>query len=106
MFVLKNCFNNIKDVTNKIIPEYILPNCVNTFFANIGLELDWKMPPLSQIGKNTNRKYEVEPFEHFDYIMEDELIKEVQNICIYKSSGIHISTYFLKMCFEQLTLQL
>ena len=70
------CFYNIKDENNKIIPQDILPNCVNSFFANIGLELDRKIPQLSQIGSNVNTKHNVEPFERFDYITEDELIKE------------------------------
>ena len=47
----------------------------------------------------------VEPFERFDYITEDELIKEIKEICTYKSSGLNISTYFLKICFEILTPQ-
>ena len=100
------CFNNIKDENSKLISQDILPNCVNSFFGNIGLELDRKIPPLSQIGNNVNKKYNVEPFEHFDYITEDELIKEIKDICIYKSSGLDISTYFLKICFEILTPQL
>ena len=39
------CFNNIKDENDKLISQDILPNCVNSFFANIGLELDRKIPP-------------------------------------------------------------
>ena len=98
-------FYNIKDENNKIIPQDIFPNCVNSSFANIVLELDRKIPPLSQIGSNVNTKHNVEPFELFDYITEDELIKEIKNICIYKSSGLNISAYFLKICFEILTPQ-
>ena len=30
------CFNNIKDDSKNIIPQNLLPNHVNTFFANIG----------------------------------------------------------------------
>ena len=76
---LNQSFNNIKDENNKIISQDILPNCVNSFFSNIGLELDREIPPLSQIGNNLNKKYDVEPFEHFDYITEDELSKEIKN---------------------------
>ena len=100
------CFDNIKDESNNIIPQDLLPNYVNTFFANIGLELDQKIPPLSEIGNNTNRKYNIEPFDNFEYLTEDELIKEIKNISIYKSSGLNISTYFLKICFEILTPEL
>ena len=87
---LNQSFNNIKDENNKIISQDIVPNCVNSFFANIGLELDRKIPPSLQIGNNLNKKYDVEPFEHFDYITEDKLTKEMKNICIYKSSGLNI----------------
>ena len=100
------CFNNIKDESKNIIPQELLPNCVNTFFANIGVQFDRKISPLSEISNNTNRKYNIEPFDKFEYITEDELIKEIKNISIYKSSGLNISTYFLKICFEILTPQL
>ena len=100
------CFNNIKDESKNIIPQELLPNCVNTFFANIGVQLDRKISPLSEISNNTNRKYNIEPFDKFEYITEDELIKEIKNISIYKSSGLNISTYCLKICFEILTPQL
>ena len=68
-----------------LISQDILPNCVNSFFANIGLELDRKIPPVSQIGNNVNTTFNVKPFEHFDYITEEEIIKEIKEICIYKS---------------------
>ena len=100
------CFNNIKDDSKNIIPQNVLPNHVNTFFANIGVQLDCKIPPLLEIGNNINKKYNIEPFDKFDCITEDELIKEMKNISIYKSSGLNISTYFLKICFEILTPQL
>ena len=100
------CFNNIKDERKKIIPQELLPNCVNTFFANIGVQLDLKIPPLSEIGNNMNRKYTIEPLDKFELITEDELLKEIKKISIYKSSGLNVSTYFLKICFEILTPQL
>ena len=64
------CFNNIKDENENIIPQNLLPNCVNTFFANIGVQLDRKIPPLSEIGNNTNRKYNIEPFDKFEFISQ------------------------------------
>ena len=97
------CFNNIKDDNKNIISQQLLPSHVNAFFANIGFHLDLKIPPLSEIGNNINKKYNIEPFDTFEYITEDELIKEIKNICIHKSSGLNISTYFLKICFEILT---
>ena len=42
-----------RDDNLNIIPQDILPNRVDNFFANIGVVLDNKIPPLSQIGKNT-----------------------------------------------------
>ena len=67
-------FNNIKDDNQDIIPCDILPSIVNSYFANIGLELDKKLPSLNQIGANSNRIYDVEPLDTFNNIKEEELM--------------------------------
>ena len=99
-------FNSIKNENGDIISQETLPNCINSFFANIGLELDKKIPPLSVIGNQINKKYNIDPFDNFNIISEEELMQEIKHISIYKSSGLNISTYFLKICFEILITKL
>ena len=85
---------------NKDTVENMLRNVDWTTFANSDVDSCW-----NYLLENV-RKYDIEPFDQFDYITEDELVKEIKNISIYKSSGLNISTYFLKICFEILTPQL
>ena len=96
-------FNNIKDDDLTIIPKDQLSNSVNTYFANIGLVLDKKIPPI-HASRRVERNYEIEPIERFACINEGDLLLEIKKICIYKSSGLQgISSYFLKICFEKLS---
>ena len=41
----------------------------------------------------------MEPFERFALVSEEELTQEIKKINIYKSLGLNVSTYFLKMSF-------
>ena len=99
-------FNNIKDENKVVIPTDILPSCINDFFANVGIELDKKIPPLTQIGSNTNKIYDIEPFDTFEYITEEALMQEIKNISVHKSSGLDLPSYFLKICFELVSIRL
>ena len=93
-------FNNIKDENSNIISQNDLPDNINSFFANIGIVLDRKIPPIVQNRRVTQTIPHFIPIERFECVTEDDLLKEIKEICIYKSSGLQISTYFLKMCFE------
>ena len=95
-------FNSIKDDHQDVIPGDILPSIVDNYFANIGIELDKKLPSLEQVGTNSNIIYDVEPLESFTNITEEELSKEINLINIYKSSGLDIPSYFLKISFESI----
>ena len=99
-------FNNIKDENSEVIPTNLLPTCINGFFANVGIELDKKIPPLTQIGSNPDKSYDIEPFDTFEYISEEVLIQEIKNISIHKSSGLDLPSYFLKICFELVSIRL
>ena len=99
-------FNNIKDENNEVITTNLLPTCINGFFANVGIELDKKIPPLTQIGSNINKIYDIEPLDTFEYITEEMLIQEIKNISVHKSSGLDLPSYFLKICFELLSIRL
>ena len=99
-------FNNIKDENNVLIPTNMLPSCINSFFANVGIELDKKIPPLTQIGSNTNKIYDIEPLDTFEYITEEALLQEIKNISVHKSSGLELPSYFLKICFELVSIRL
>ena len=99
--------NNIKDDHQDVIPGEIFPSIVNNYFANIGIELDKKKTTfLELVGTNPNRIYDIEPLNSFINITEEELIKEIKLINIYKSSGFDIQSYFLKICFELIPLKL
>ena len=70
------------------------------------MELDKKIPPLTQIGSNTNKIYDIEPLDTFEHITEEALMHEIKNISVYKSSGLDLPSYFLKICFELLFIRL
>ena len=98
--------NNIKDENTVVIPTDILPSCANDFFANVGIELDKNIPPLTQIGPNINTIYDIEPIDTFECITEEALMQEIKNISVHKSSGLDLPSYFLKICFEFISIRL
>ena len=75
---------------------------MNHYFSNIGLKLDEKIPrqyEITQQEPNLNIDI-VTPIDRFHSIHEEDLLKELNKISIYKSSGItDMPSYLLKLSF-------
>ena len=57
--------------------------------------------------QNDERYNNIQPIERFECIREDDLLKEINKIPIYKSSGLkNLPSYILKLCFKALSNQL
>lgn len=82
----------------------------NTFFANVGIDLQKQIPQLSVIEKryldnrDTSDKTNVKKNTFkFQRILDIEIKEIVKNIKVHKSSGIPtVSSYLIKLCFGHL----
>ena len=97
-------FTNIHDDNNELIGQEVLADHVNYYFSNIGLVLDEHIPKHRH---NTFQPQQIldihTTVNRFNPIKKDDLLKEVKNIAIFKSSGlVDIPSYVLKMCFVEL----
>ena len=106
-------FDNTKNDNNETIAKEDFPNIINTYFATIGKKLDENfrhMPNFSNDNRNNipeqyNNMYN--RLEVFELITIDQLVKKINNISVYKSSGMqYLSAYIVKMCFDVLKDQL
>ena len=96
-------FANIQDDSNDLIGQDVLADHVNYYFSNIGLKLDEHIPKHHHHHNTFQPHTNVEiltSVNRFKSISKDDLLKEVKNIAIFKSSGlIDVPSYLLKMCF-------
>ena len=100
-------FSNIHDDNNNLISTDNLASYVNCFFSDIGLKLDNTIPHIPYDRIINNPPLVPRQIDRFENIDEAALLKEINNISIYKSSGIHgMPTHILKMSFIILIQQL
>ena len=100
-------FSNIHDDNNNLISPDNLASYVNCFFSDIGIKLDNTIPHIPYDRIINNPLLVPRQIDRFENIDETALLKEINNISIYKSSGIHgMPTYILKMSFIILIQQL
>ena len=101
----KNCSSNILNLlndNNEELSKDITSTCVNDFFSTIGSRLASEMDPLSieekqSIDNIMTNNYSLLPLLQIRDFSLEELVKEIENINIYKSSGItNISSHILK----------
>ena len=100
-------FSNIHDDNNDIISYDNLATHINCFFSDIGIKLDRTIPYV-QSNRIIDKPPEIlHQIHRFEIIGEEILLKEINKISIYKSSGItDMPTYILKMSFQILIQQL
>ena len=97
-------FNNMHDDKNNLISHENLASHINCFFSDIGITLDSTIPHIQ-----SNRVIDKPPVikRQIDRFKTVNLLKEINAISIYKSSGItDMPTYILKISFRILIQQL
>ena len=100
-------YTNIHDDNKNIIPQDLLASHINCFFSDIGIKLDRTIPNVQMDQQIDERYNNIPQIERFECIREDDLLKEINKIPIYKSSGLkNLPSYILKLCFKALSNQL
>ena len=100
-------YTNIHDENRNIIPQNLLASHINCFFSDIGIKLDRTIPDVPEAQHNDEAYINIRPIERFECIREEDLLKEINKIPIYKSSGLkNLPSYILKLCFKALSKQL
>ena len=100
----QNCdLINIVDDNNEALSKDITSTYVNNFFTTIGQQLAMNIKNLTQhdiqLVENRSPNFLSLPKLEITSFTLEEVIKEIENINIYKSSGIqNISSRILKFC--------
>ena len=96
-------FSNIHDDNNNLISHDNLATHINCFSSDIGIKLKSTIPHIQSDRIIDKPPVVMRRVIRFKIIDKDILLKEINTISIYKSSGI---TYILKMSFRILIQQL
>ena len=100
-------FTNIHDDNNNLIVQENLASHVNCFFSDIGIKMGKTLPYIQTDRLIEKPKIVDQQIDRFENIDEAALLKEINKISIYKSSGIKdLPTYILKTSFKILLKQL
>ena len=94
-------FTNIQDDKNDLIDHEVLADHVNHYFSNIGIKLDEHVPRHQEENYPPVNREIFASVNRFHSILEEDLLKEINSISIYKSSGlVDMPSYLLKLCFN------
>ena len=77
--------NIVNSHTSEILPKPMQAQVINDFFANIGSKLDAKFKKKAQMPKSA--EVELDGFE-IDHISPQDVVRLINSISMYKSSGI------------------